>query len=174
MKVFNFSKGRRGQQLAEVNKANSTGGWLQRKGDKVYKITVTAPPRSATQRVDWVNGATTPIYKDGKYVGEEALTAEQFGVEAITFCTGKFRIDGKDVWQWHVLGTTEWNREACRSGTLTVTFSHTMTEADRAHGAATDWHNMSTPYQTEDERNALLARYDISSEAFESAIKETT
>ena len=129
MKVFDFTNGTKGELLATVNKANSTGSWLARKGDRVYRIELA----QAQKGWSWHDGATLPIYNaKGKFDGDEAITPAQFGVEAICFCTGQSQHD--QVWNWVVLGTCDWNRAAVKSGLLTSTFSHVSTEADRAEG----------------------------------------
>ena len=56
---------------------------------------------------------------------DHAIKAEDFGVGAICFCTGEFSVlwhighpEAETQWEWHVIGTTDWNREACKSGIL--------------------------------------------------------
>ena len=123
MKVFDFSNGVKGKLLADVKLVGWKAGWYAVKNSTVYKVTLVNPPGGGEW--SWHSAAgygfrDTPSYKE--------LLPEDFGVEAICFCTGAWRTEGKDIWQWSVVGTQDWNREACHKGILKATFEHMMNE----------------------------------------------
>lgn len=143
MKVFDYTDGRKGKLLANINRANSSGGWLVRKGDNIYRVELTNAPRLWS----WACSATRPIFnEEGKFAGEEEITPEEFGVEAICFCTGEIT-SPKDMagWHWTVLGTDAWNRKSCKAGILKATFTHTMTIEDRSLMCAKDCNMLHDP-----------------------------
>ena len=111
MKVFNFTNGTKGELLAEIPLQNSSDGWLVEKNGKVYRVQL------ANSNYEWTKSATHGVWENGKFTGEKEIRAEDFGVGAICFCWGKTSHDNK--WHWSVIGTPEWNREACRNGILT-------------------------------------------------------
>ena len=128
MKVFDFSNGIKGKLLAaDVKRPGWLAGWFTVKNSTVYKITLPKAPGGGEWTWHSAVGygwRDTPTYKE--------LKPEDFGVEAICFCTGAWRCDGQDVWQWAVVGTQDWNRKACQAGILKATFDH-MVEEDAFH-----------------------------------------
>lgn len=120
MKVFDFTSGQRGEQLAEIKRAEWTGGNLVKKDGHTYRVTLAG--RHGGPEDDWAwctsAGHTT---KDG----DVPLDPKAFGVEAICFCLGEWyhtwhkgHPEAESQWEWRVLGTKEWNRQACKSGIL--------------------------------------------------------
>lgn len=109
MKVFDFTNGTKGAQLGEVKLASQLGGWIAVKNGQRYKVELARQPGGG----EWA----WRTFADN---GFGDLKPETFGVEAICFCTGEIVVPALG-WQWTVLGTTEWNREACRSGILKST-----------------------------------------------------
>jgi hypothetical protein len=128
MKVFDFTSGSKGAQLADVPLVSATGGWLVRKGEKVYKVDFTAEGKPRTKGADFqwaVNASYAERDDNHQRTGQMInLRPEDFGVGAICFCQGKDR--QTDIWRWYVIGTDEWNRAACVRGQLRATFSHMM------------------------------------------------
>ena len=121
MKVFDFTNGTKGAELGEIKRANALHGWLVRKDDRVFQVSLANAPEGW----DWHAGATWLRWVGGEPQEDVAILPEDFGVQAICFCVGQMRHN--DVWQWAVVGTQEWNREACKRGILKATFSHTAT-----------------------------------------------
>ena len=111
MKVFNFTNGRKGEELANVKLAGQLGGWIQVHNGQRYKVELTRKP-----------GGGNWMWRTFADNGFDDLKPETFGVEAICFCIGELKAGQGDAeWEWTVLGTTEWNREACKSGLLKTT-----------------------------------------------------
>ena len=104
MKVFDFTNGVKGRQVGEIGLVEATGGWFVRKGDKQFKVTLADAPEGWS----WLNSA---------HNGKGEIKAEDFGVEAICFCAGEM-IAPHQEWMWHVIGTQDWNRNACKAGIL--------------------------------------------------------
>lgn len=127
MKVFNFSTGAKGALLGDLPRVAATGGWLVVKNDKVYKVAFTAEgkPRTKGANFEWcVNAVYAERDENERRTGRDIqIRPETFGVEAICFCRGQSR-DG--TWDWFVIGTDAWNRQACLDGRLRATFSHMM------------------------------------------------
>ena len=130
MKVFDFTNGRKGKLLGDTKKINSSSGWFVKKGDDLFKVEL-AKNRDIPAKAgevegvhwEWASGATQWLNKE-----TIPFTPEQFGVEAICFCTGRWNTFGvigspEEEWtgEWMVLGTNEWNRSACKSGILKAT-----------------------------------------------------
>lgn len=126
MKVFDFTDGRKGRLLGQAPRAAALHGFLVRKGDKIYRVELTSQGKHDGEWT-WHSGAEyNGRDGNGRCTGEQfSITPEQFGVEAICFCTGQWRT-GEDAgkWVWSVVGTTDWNRDACKRGILKATFSH--------------------------------------------------
>jgi hypothetical protein len=130
MKVFDFTNGTKGRLLDDITIANSTGGWLVEKNGITFKVELADPKNvdpvaggKAGIKWSWVNAATNRTKNE-----DRAITAEYFGVGAICFCTGESSVtwhighpEAETQWEWHVVGTTDWNREACKSGILKAT-----------------------------------------------------
>ena len=131
MKVFDFTDGVRGDHIGNVH-CTGGGGWIVDKGGVKFKVSLTddkfraaVPGKGfdedrAGEQWAWTNQA---FDKD-----EELITPEQFGVEAICFCLGRFNVFGEIgtdeeqwSWEWFVIGTRDWNRKACKAGILTAT-----------------------------------------------------
>lgn len=110
MKVFDFTSGVKGKKLADIPRANSTGGWFVEKGAKVFKVQV-----AGNQDIKWSNGAT---FWDHASKEEFKINPEDYGVEAVCFCMGEFDTE----WWWHAVATCGWNREAVKSGILNAEF----------------------------------------------------
>jgi len=130
MQVFDFTDGEKGSWVGETKVANSTGGWFVEKNGSTFKVEL-ANPRNvepvaggkAGIKWSWSTHATQSIENK-----DHAIKAEDFGVGAICFCTGEYAIFGtyghpevEREWWWTVIGTTDWNREACKSGILKAT-----------------------------------------------------
>jgi hypothetical protein len=113
MKVFDFTSGSRGKHIGDVKCANSCGGWLVTKDGVTYKVSLANPP-GGNANWAWHDGATHLVWKNDAPAGEAPIKPEDFGVEAICFCTGEYH----GVWEWVVLGTAAWNRAACANGIL--------------------------------------------------------
>ena len=127
MKVFDFTNGTKGDLLGDITIANSTGGWLVEKNGSTFKVELANPQNvdpvasgKAGAKWAWHKGATNIV--EGK---EHAIKAEDFDVGAICFCTGEYYTvwheghpEAQTEWWWEVIGTTDWNREACKSGIL--------------------------------------------------------
>jgi len=114
MKIFDFTNGTKGELLGHIPVQHANHGWLVEKNGKVYRVRLTKGS------YEWTSGATHGVWENNKLVGEKAIRAEDFGVGAICFCWGKTSHD--DKWQWSVIGTPEWNRQACIDGLLTSEF----------------------------------------------------
>jgi len=119
MQVFDFTDGVQGKKLADIRIAHGLHGWLVNKDGSVYKVELANAPQGWA----WHSGA------DHGFKPEDEITAEQFGVGAICFCIGEVYTmwhaghpEAESEWQWTVIGTTDWNREACKKGILKSTF----------------------------------------------------
>ena len=131
MKVFDFTNGKRGDQVGNVHCAGG-GGWFVEKGGVKFKVELAndrfrAPVAGkgfdedrAGQSWAWTNQAFDK--------NEELITPDQFGVEAICFCLGRFNVFGQIgtdeeewSWEWFVIGTRDWNRKSCKAGILKAT-----------------------------------------------------
>ena len=120
-KVFDFTDGTKGKQVGDT-RTGWGGSSLVEKDGKVFKVGVANNPFGESDdesRWTWRNdaGGTDTETKPG-----------DFGVEAICFCEGEWfhlwhpgHPEAKSHWAWTVLGTTEWNRGACKSGILKAT-----------------------------------------------------
>jgi len=112
MKVFDYTNGTKGELLGNVKMANGSGGWFVVKDGQRYKVELTKAPRGLGN-VYWCTDVDN---------GFGDLIPETFGVGAILICLGEWKAGiGDPEWEWRVVGTTEWNREACRSGILKST-----------------------------------------------------
>ena len=123
MKIFDFTSGTNGEHLGDIKRANSLGHAIVMKGGQRFLIELAQPHGGPDDRWSWHIDATNFID------GEDAhIRPEDFGVGAICFCTGEFfhrayhgHPDAESHWAWSVIGTTEWNREACKAGSLKAT-----------------------------------------------------
>ena len=125
MKVFDFSKGRKGALLADITKMSASSGWLVCFNSKVYKVdfTVDGRPSTAGTNWQWTSGASYPEWVNDKRTGKSiSIRPEDFGVEAVCFCSGKTSHDNK--WNWYAIGTNAWNKWACEKRILRATYSH--------------------------------------------------
>lgn len=120
MKVFDFTNGTKGELLADIKRAQYTGGWLVSKDGSVFKVELSGSHGGPDDRWSWVSKAGHTV--GGKDVD---IRPEDFGVEAVCFCTGEFfhlwhagHPEAESHWCWHVVGTAEWNRSACKAGIL--------------------------------------------------------
>ncbi len=129
MKVFDFTNGVQGDQVGEIKRPDAFGGWFVRKGDKSYKIELTKPPQAREPVLNGEHGVRWAWIADAAHTASNGdlmpITPDQFGVDAICFCNGAWgnfsHGDQWAYWEWHVVGTNEWNRSACKAGTLTAT-----------------------------------------------------
>lgn len=136
MKVFDFTNGEKGKLLGEVRVTDFSDGWFVNKNNKVYQVELANPKNKIATGDEeksginwtWTSGA-------GWADTEELIKPEDFDVEAICFCTGLWYIywheghpDAVSMWDWSVVGTKNWNREACAKGILKSSYSH------EAHG----------------------------------------
>ena len=129
MKVFDFTNGKQGKQVGEIALADATGGWMVKKGDKTYKVELTRPPQSREPVLNGEHGVNWSWTADAAHTAANGdlvpITPDQFGVEAICFCTGAWGNhsvgDVWAYWEWHVVGSNAWNRAACKAGILTAT-----------------------------------------------------
>lgn len=131
MKVFDFTNGRKGEELDDIKIANSLEGWLVRKGDKVYKVELNdGIQRSfgADADVSWHSGATWLRWANGEPIEDVRILPEDFEVAAICFCTGRWSAGENSRWNWVVIGTAEWNKQACKDGVLKATYLRTVTD----------------------------------------------
>ncbi len=120
MKVFDFTNGTKGELLANIKLTDYAGGWLIEKAGSTFKVQLAGAHGRKNDRWSWHSNA-------GHRVKGERINIDpkDFGVEAICFCTGEFfhqwhagHPDAKSHWAWEVIGTTDWNRSACKSGIL--------------------------------------------------------
>jgi len=123
MKVFDFTNGTKGEFLAEAKVVQHTGGWLVQKNGSTFKVKLTGSHGGPDDRWSWVSNAGHTI--NGENVN---IRPEDFGVEAVCFCIGEIfhqwhpgHPEAESHWCWHVIGTTEWNRNACKAGVLKAT-----------------------------------------------------
>lgn len=106
MKIFDFTNGVKGKFLADSPLISGQTGWFVTKGDAKFKVTLANAPRGW----DWANSA---------HIRNVPIDPAKFGVGAICCCWGQSTHD--NLWRWVVVGTPEWNKEACKSGILVAT-----------------------------------------------------
>ena len=132
MKIFDFTGGRKGPELGDIKMANAMRGCLVRKGDRVYRVELSDDAQwtfGPTAEATWHTGATWLRWENNEPVEDMPIRPEDFGAGAICFCTGQWRTgEGAGKWVWTIIGTAEWNREACRTGILKSTYERTITE----------------------------------------------
>ena len=123
MKVFDFTNGTKGKQLGEVGIVSYASGCLVDKNGETFKVELKQIHGGKDDRWAWHRNAGHTV--NGKDVD---IRPEDFGVEAVCFCTGEFfhqwhagHPEAESHWCWNVIGTTEWNRNACKSGILKAT-----------------------------------------------------
>lgn len=129
MKVFDFTNGKQGDQVGEIKRPDAFGGWFVKKGDKSFKVELTKPPQAREPVLNGEHGVRWSWAADAAHTAANGdsvpITPDQFGVEAICFCVGAWgnfsHGDQWAYWEWHVLGSNEWNRSACKAGILTAT-----------------------------------------------------
>lgn len=131
MKVFDFTNGKRGELLGDIRRPGYMSGWLVSKGNKVFKIELAGKHGGG----DWA-WQSEAGYGFRNTPGHALIRPEDFGVSAICFCTGSWRCDGKDVWQWAVVGTDDWNRKAVRCGILNYSVERILTDEEMAENQA--------------------------------------
>jgi hypothetical protein len=127
MKVFDFTDGKKGDLLGDIKVAGWHGGSYVEKNGRSFKVELAnncnvAPIAGGKAGIkwDWHLKATNIIDKK-----ETPIKPEDFGVGAICFCTGEFYVawhvghpEVEREWWWTVIGTADWNREACKSNIL--------------------------------------------------------
>ncbi len=112
MKIFDFTDGTIGEQIGTAPLPSATSGWIVVHNDTRFKITLTKPPRMRGGEILWKQSVSY-----GRSM-TRSLDPAEFGVSAIAFCMGEQTCGEDTSWQWVVVGTADWNREACRSGIL--------------------------------------------------------
>lgn len=120
MKVFDFTNGTKGELLGSIKVVGYCSGWFKKGvSGKVYRITLTEDFWGDDVEVMWASGAGHTDHETGKQV---EINPEDFGVDAVAFCTGQYTTGlEKGTWNWYVIGTKEWNRAALKSGILSAT-----------------------------------------------------
>ena len=120
MKVFDFTKGTKGKLLGQVKLTDYAGGSRVEKNGETFNVTLSGSHGGADDRWEWHKKAGHTIKRQ-----DVDLDPKDFGVDAICFCTGEYfhqwhagHPDAESHWCWQVLGTTEWNRSACKAGIL--------------------------------------------------------
>jgi len=131
MKVFDFTNGVQGDQVSEIKRPDAFGGWMVTKGDllKSYKVELTKPPQAREPVLNGDHGVRWAWVADASHTAANGdmvqITPDQFGVEAICFCAGAWGNhtvgDVWAYWEWYVVGSNAWNRNACKAGILTAT-----------------------------------------------------
>lgn len=122
MKIFDYTNGTKGKMLGETKVVSYEGSWFVEKNGVTYKITIAKPENVTNAEENWEWHEDASFYSDGQLV---EITPEQFGVGAICFCKGEVfyrwhagHPEAKSHWEWTVIGTNDWNRDACKSGIL--------------------------------------------------------
>jgi hypothetical protein len=120
MKVFDFTNGTKGDLLGHIKITDYAGGWFVEKDGSTFKVQLSGAHGRKNDRWSWHSNAGHTV--KGERIN---IDPKDFGVEAICFCTGEFfhqwgegHPEAKSHWQWDVIGTADWNREACKSGIL--------------------------------------------------------
>ena len=132
MKVFDFTNGEKGDLLGNIKSAGTMGGWFVEKNEKVFRVELVNPRNvkavaGGKSGVEWLWRNSAFNHIDGE---DKPIKAEDFGVEAICFCDAEYHVrwyvghpECESQWQWSVIGTTDWNRQACKDGILKSTYS---------------------------------------------------
>jgi len=123
MNIFDFTNGTKGKRVGEFRFGFSGGKHVTKNG-KTFSVELANPNNK--EFFDSKRGTHTVIKTQWcREAGhnDTNINPEDFGCEAVIFCTGCFSTNyGKDEeWDWLVVGTTEWNRKAVKSGILKVT-----------------------------------------------------
>jgi hypothetical protein len=122
MKIFDFTSGAKGKILGNAKTPHKFDGWLIKKKEDVFKVQLNRAglKSHSDQEWEWCSGA--------RDINDIEINPEDFGVEAVCFCSGeRFHLwypghpEAESHWDWHVIGTKGWNREACRNGILKTT-----------------------------------------------------
>ena len=106
--------------LANIKLIDYAGGWLVEKAGSTFKVQLAGAHGRKNDRWSWHSNAGHTVK------GEDInIDPKDFGADAICFCTGEFfhqwhagHPDAESHWDWNVIGTTDWNRSACKSGIL--------------------------------------------------------
>lgn len=131
MRVFDFTDGQKGAELSNTKMPDQLEGWLVRKDGKVYEVDLDESVKrsfGANAEVRWQSGATWLRWQKGGWGEDVKILPEDFGVLAICFCTGLWRTEEETWWNWVVIGTAEWNKQACKDGVLKATYLRTVTD----------------------------------------------
>ncbi len=130
MKVFNFTDGVKGELLGDIKVSSAHSGGHVEKNGVNYKVELANPANvkpvsGGKSGAEWTWHHAVEHRVDGE---TKDITAEDFGVGAICFCTGEYYVawyaghpEVQTEWWWTVVGTNDWNREACKSGILKAT-----------------------------------------------------
>lgn len=119
MQIFDFTNGTKGKLLGTTKVMGYSSGCLSEGvSGKVYRISV-ARSFGPSTALNWTTGAGYT-----KRNGDDAaFKPEDFGVGAICFCAGDWGIGfGETCWEWYVVGTQAWNRQALADGLIQATF----------------------------------------------------
>lgn len=103
MKVFDFTTGKKGAQVGDVQRPSWFSGWLD--GNDVLRL--------AKSPMALHMGCGITDKKTGKAI---SLDPAAFGCEAVCFSIGQLQ-DG--TWEWMVVGTPEWRVKAEAAGIIT-------------------------------------------------------
>ena len=126
MQIFDFTNGTKGKSVGEAPCANITNGCHVTKNGKTFAVRLTSGiaksffnqkrGTNTTINTNWCSGAGRENKQNITW-----LDPKDFGCEAILFCLGCATTNhGQDEeWDWRVIGTTEWNRNALKQGILT-------------------------------------------------------
>lgn len=131
MKVFDFTNGVRGDHIGNVH-CTGGGGWVVEKDGIKFQIALAdnkfRAPVSGKGFDEDRAGESWAWNNQAFDENDELITPDQFGVEAICFCVGRFNSFGEIgtdeeewTWEWFVIGSRDWNRKACKAGVLTAT-----------------------------------------------------
>tara|TARA_B100000886_G_scaffold303110_1_gene233583 strand:- start:21323 stop:21703 length:381 start_codon:yes stop_codon:yes gene_type:complete len=123
MKIFDFTNGTKGKSVGEFRFGFSSGKRVTKNG-KTFSVELVNP--NNREFFDSKRGTHTVIKTqwcmEAGNSEDKTINPEDFGCEAVIFCTGCFSTNhGKDEeWDWLVVGTTDWNRKALKQGILTA------------------------------------------------------
>jgi len=111
MKIFDYTEGCKGSEIGERRLISWTSA--REHHGRYLQLKVNRP---STEEWEFPSEAG-PGGKgaDGK---EITYTPDDFGVEAICFCTGLLRCGTDEAWHWTVIGTDAWVEKAVKNGWL--------------------------------------------------------
>lgn len=122
MNIFDFTNGTKGKLVGGVNRFAFSRGKHVTKNGKTFSVELANP--NNREFSDSKRGTHTKVItqwcREAGNSEDKTINPEDFGCEAVIFCTGCFSTNhGQDEeWDWLVVGTTDWNRKALKSGIL--------------------------------------------------------